>query len=119
MPKREPAFYLADVFLAIYKIEKYTAGFNDADALFHDELHWDAVMRELQIVGEAISALLKVEIIDEEFRKIVDFRNLITHGYFGIDHIVVWKVVKEKSKRHIDNAQYLMDLLNKLVDAKQ
>ena len=61
MPEREAAFYIADLFLAIHKIERYTATFSSTEALLHDELHWDATMRELQIVGETINALVKVK----------------------------------------------------------
>jgi len=96
MSKRESTFYLVDLFLAIYKIKKYTRAFSSAEALMYDELHWDAVMRELQIVGETISALQKQKILDDQYRKIVDFRNVITHAYFGIDKSVVWDVVINK-----------------------
>ena len=30
----------------------------------------------------------------DSFRKVVNFRNVITHGYFGIDEVEVWSVIK-------------------------
>jgi len=33
---------------------------------------------------------------NKKYRKIVDFRNIITHAYFGIDEDEVWFVIKHK-----------------------
>lgn len=59
----------------------------------HSELEWDAVIRELEIIGEATKNLLKHDLIGVEYQSIVDFRNHIVHGYFGIDENIVWEVV--------------------------
>ena len=59
-----------------------------------DFIIFDAVLRELQIVGEATNNLIKNEILDDTHRNIVDFRNRITHEYFGVDHDIVWDVVQ-------------------------
>ncbi|MDO8446391.1 MAG: DUF86 domain-containing protein [Deltaproteobacteria bacterium] len=64
-----------------------------------DEKGFDAVMRELEITGEAIKHLLDSEevrhLAKPEWRIIVDFRNVIVHEYFGIDADEVFKVVKD------------------------
>jgi len=59
----------------------------------HSELEWDAVIRELEIIGEATKNLLKYNFIDPKYQNIVDFRNHIVHGYFGVDEDIVWEVV--------------------------
>lgn len=55
-----------------------------------------AVEREFEIIGEALSRLNKlnsdIEISDK--RRIIDFRNLLIHGYDGIDDVQVWAVIK-------------------------
>ena len=58
-----------------------------------------AIERELEIIGEAINRILK---IDSDFeisnaRRIVDLRNLIIHGYDTIDDELIWAIIK----RHI------------------
>jgi len=97
MSKREAEFYFVDIFLAVYKIKLYTSKFKNSDELLDSILEWDATIRELEIIGEAIKNLINLNILEnKKFRKIVDFRNVITHGYFGIDEDEVWYVVKEK-----------------------
>ncbi len=97
MSKRDSSLYIIDIFIAINKISRYIKKFNSADELLWSELEWDATMRELEIIGEATNNLIKLETLDnKKFRKIVDFRNLIIHGYFGIDENEVWYVVNNK-----------------------
>ncbi len=97
MSKRDIEFYFIDIFIAIYKIELYTSRFVDGEDLLNSMLEWDATIRELEIIGESTNSLIKLEILEnKKYRKIVDFRNIIIHGYFGIDEDEVWSVVKNK-----------------------
>ena len=94
MSKRDVEFYFIDIFIAIYKIQLYTSKFNDGEELLDSMLEWDATIRELEIIGEATNSLIKYEVLEnKKYRKIVDFRNTIIHGYFGIDEEEVWNVV--------------------------
>ena len=97
MSKRDIEFYFIDIFIAIYKIELYTSKFTSGEDLLHSMLEQDVTIRELEIVGEATNSLIKLEVLENKrYRKIVDFRNTIIHGYFGIDEDEVWSVVTEK-----------------------
>jgi uncharacterized protein with HEPN domain len=97
MFSRGSELYILDIFIAIDKIKRYTAGFRCGDDLLHDELSWDATIRELEIIGEATKTLLHNGVLDDKrYIRIVDFRNQINHGYFGIDEDVVWDVVTNK-----------------------
>jgi len=51
-------------------------------------------MRELQIIGEATKHLLQEKFLDEDYRIIVDFRNVIVHEYFGIDPDEIWDIIQ-------------------------
>jgi len=74
-------------------------------------LEWDATIRELEIIGEAINSLIKMGVLEnKEYRKIVDFRNIIIHGYFGIDEFEVWSVIKNKLSKL---EQKLKDIIKK------
>ena len=96
MSKREIDFYIFDVLISIIKIEKYIKGKTNATELLYDCKSWDAVMRELEILAEAMKKLLEYDIVDSEKRKIVNFRNIIVHNYFGIDLDIVWDVLINK-----------------------
>ena len=83
--------------IAINKIQRYTQKFDNAEDFKWSELEWDATIRELEIIGEATNSLIKSQILkNDKYRKIVDFRNVIIHGYFGIDEDEVWNVIKDK-----------------------
>lgn len=97
MSKRDISLYIVDIFIAINKIQRYTKEFTNPEDFKWSELQWDATIRELEIIGEATNNLIKLDILEnDKYRKIVDFRNIIVHGYFGIDENEVWSVVKDK-----------------------
>ena len=112
MSDRKHALYIVDIFIAMDKIHRYTDRFNDAEELLDSELEWDGAIRELEIIGEATNYLLKANQIDEQYRRIVDFRNQIIHGYFGIDENIVFDVICNKLP------QYFEDLLELSQDQK-
>ena len=103
MSKRDLTLYIVDIFIAFNKIERYTKDFQDGEDLLYSELHWDGTIRELEIIGEATNYLLKAEIINRKYRRIVDFRNQIIHGYFGIDEEIVFDVAKNRLPEYIDD----------------
>ena len=96
MSKRDISLYIVDTLIAIDKIKRYTAKYDDAEGLLASEEGWDATIRELEIVGEATKKLLAEGLLSPKYRRIVDFRNQINHAYFGIDEQIVWDVVTDK-----------------------
>jgi uncharacterized protein with HEPN domain len=98
--QRDLEYFIVDIFVAIDKINRYTKIFNNADELRYDSLHWDATIRELELIGEALNNLLDDDNfslnVPNYFRKVVNFRNTISHGYFGIDEEEVWSIIKNK-----------------------
>ncbi len=97
---RSISLFIIDTFVAIKKIENYTKTFNNAQEFRYSFLHWDATIKELEIIGESIKYILNNSELSKStpkyFRKIVNFRNLIIHEYFGIDEEEIWDIVKEK-----------------------
>lgn len=96
MPERDVSLYIIDILIAIDRIKRYSSKFTNASDFNKSELEWDASIRELQIIGDAANILLKNQLIDKSYRRIVDFRNQITHAYFGIDEEIVWEVINKK-----------------------
>lgn len=97
---RDIELFIVDVFVAIEKIKEYTQTFDTEENFRYSSLHWDAVIRELEIIGEALNRLLEddyfASLSPDYFRKIVNFRNVIVHGYFGIDSSEVWNIITVK-----------------------
>lgn len=108
MSKRVPAFFIVDICIAVNKINYYTSSYQNAQEFLHSELQWDATLRELQLIGEAVNTLIKMEVLDNQFRRIVDFRNQIIHAYFGIDEEIVWAVVSQKLPQLLDELNPLL-----------
>lgn len=77
---------------AIEKIDRYL---NDVDLekFFEDEVKVDAVVRNLEIIGEAAVSLtrdLKSRYPEVEWRFATAARNRLIHGYFDVDPEIVW-----------------------------
>ena len=89
--------YLEHIAEAITKIEKYLRHAT-LQEIKTNEMLQDAVVRELEILGEASNN------ISEEFRKkhpditwheIIGMRNKLIHEYFGVDLDILWKTYQE------------------------
>jgi uncharacterized protein with HEPN domain len=92
-PPRDKRAYFWDILDAANSIISLTAHKTIADYLAERPLR-SAVEREFEIIGEALNQLEKhlpeVRTKITDFTKIVSFRNRLIHGYFAIDHEVVW-----------------------------
>lgn len=80
MPDRHSEFFVVDILVAIDKILRGTDGLSFKDFVANEK-EVDAVLRNLEIIGEATGQLLKVnDFLDkdnDDWRKIVNLRNLI------------------------------------------
>jgi uncharacterized protein with HEPN domain len=97
MSKREPALLLEDMLEAIDKILKYTSEMN-TEFFLSDSKTIDAVVRNLEIIGEAANHLpesFKLKHSAINWRQIVGLRHRIIHDYFGVDVEIIWKIVKK------------------------
>jgi len=90
---RGTELFIFDIFVAIQKIKKVSSGFDNVEDLLHDFMAWDSVIREFEIVGEASKYLLRDKLLQSQYQEVVDFRNQITHEYFGIDQDIVWAII--------------------------
>ncbi len=91
--KRDSRSWLADINLAAVKIESYIKDI-DFEDYTANSLIQDGVERNFINIGEALNLLHKnePELAKEipHLRKIVDFRNMLTHSYFRIKPETVW-----------------------------
>lgn len=95
----DPRKSLHDMLKAARLIVKFTAGRTQSEYQ-QDEFLRAAVEREFEILGEALNRLLKSapELADQipERRPIIQFRNVLAHGYDIVDDILVWGIVETK-----------------------
>lgn len=103
---KDAAIYLRHIRDAITRIEKYTA--QGRKAFFEDSMVQDAVIRNLEVIGEAVRSLppeLKRRHPEIPWRSITALRNVLIHEYFGVDLEIVWRVVQRRIptlKRHVE-----------------
>ncbi|MCS7164082.1 MAG: DUF86 domain-containing protein [Thermodesulfovibrio sp.] len=98
MSKRNWKLFINDIFESIQKIEKYTDNLS-YDEFIIDEKTKDAVVRNLEIIGEAARQIpdnIKTAISEIEWSKIIGLRNRIIHGYFAIEYEIIWQIVKKE-----------------------
>lgn len=82
---------------AIHQIEEYIANYSYQQFL-EDKKTQDAVIRQLEVIGEATSNLedtFKKENSQIPWREISDFRNVLAHEYWDVDLAIVWKAIHE------------------------
>jgi uncharacterized protein with HEPN domain len=87
--------YLRHTREALLSVKEYTAG--GRDAFFASKMARDAVLRNLEIVGEATKALApetRDRAPEIPWRRIAGMRDQLIHHYFGVDLDVVWRVVE-------------------------
>ncbi|MBI3189870.1 MAG: DUF86 domain-containing protein [Ignavibacteriales bacterium] len=95
---RDESLYLADIQESCEKVLRFTKGMTYKDFV-HDDLHFDAVLRNLEIIGEAvknISEETRNKYPKIKWRKIAGFRDIVAHEYFGINDETVWDIVENE-----------------------
>ena len=107
---RRDESYLLDILLAAQRATRHLEGIQ-SKTFQESELLQDAVVRALEIVGEAAGH------ISEEFReahpeiawhKMVGMRNRLIHEYFRVNYGAVWDTIKK-------DLPDLIEILEKLV----
>ncbi len=86
---------LFDIITSVNNIENYIGEDKIFDKYNNDPMLQDAVERNIEIIGEAMSKLLKIEpkICISNSRRIVDARNKIIHGYDEIENVQIWGII--------------------------
>jgi uncharacterized protein with HEPN domain len=101
MPRKLEA-YTEEILKSIDEIESFVIGM-EFSGYVQDVKTRAAVERKLLNIGEALNQAhhlndqIQTKITD--FRKIIGFRNILVHGYFGVDDALVWDIVNTKLKR--------------------
>lgn len=98
MPERDWTLFLKDIRTYSKKIRLYTEDLSMQE-FFKDDKTYDAVMRNIQIIGEAIKHLpaeVRKEYKNVDWKKAAGLRDIVVHEYFGINRDIIWDVIQNK-----------------------
>jgi len=106
--KREIKKYLFDIHTSIDSIFDFLGEKRDFFEYQKNKLLRRGVEREIEIIGEAMNRILKIEpdFTIDGARQIVDTRNWVIHGYDKVDDVVIWGIVSNhlpKLKQEIEH----------------
>ena len=113
---RDWLLYLDDLIESAEKIQRFLKN-RSFDAFVQDELLFDAVLFNLEVIGEAVKKLpveAKSAAHEADWTGPARMRDLIAHHYFSVEPEIVW----EAATRHVPTILEHAQLLRKRFDAQ-
>ena len=92
---RSKSMFIQDIVESIDAIFEYVVDV-ELDDFKNDRKTYQAVIREFEIIGEAVKHIKKEAencCPEIKWRNIVDFRNKINHEYFGVNFKIIWDTI--------------------------
>lgn len=112
MPQRDVNALLHDVIAACDAVAQFIDG-ADLAAYVADLMLRSAVERQLLIAGEAVNSIRRLDpmLVGTlgDARGMIDFRNILIHGYFHVNHEVVWMIASKDAPRLRAAAEAALD----------
>src|SRR3989338_9834994 len=96
--KRDIGLFIGDILDNIGDIESFSKGLTEEEFM-HNKLKQNAIIRSLEIIGEAVKNVpdsFKEKHSEIPWRKIAEFRDILSHSYFGVSLERVWNVVEKE-----------------------
>lgn len=97
MTGRDYTDYINDIIESIDDVASFVKGMS-YDEFVHDKKTFNAVVRSIEIIGEAAGKLpqdVRHRAPDIPWNKVTGMRNRLAHEYFGIDAQILWKTAVE------------------------
>lgn len=94
---KDPRIFLEHILDSVDWIESYVVDLSKDDFLASVGKQ-DAVLRRLEIIGEAVKNLpdtFKDVHVDIPWRRIAGMRDIIIHEYFEVDLRLVWRTITD------------------------
>ncbi len=110
MTSREEKKLLLDIIESINSIDEHLESKRVLEEYLSNKTKRRAVEREIEIIGEATSKLLKINpnISISYARIIVDLRNKVIHSYDSVDDILIWKILMKDIPQLFEEAKKLL-----------
>jgi len=96
---RDVSDYLEDIVTQFMKIEGFISNIPTFEDFQKNDMVMYACVRALEIVGEAAKHIpdeVRQRYSEIPWRQITGLRDVLIHGYFGVDEQVVWKTITER-----------------------
>jgi len=96
MTQKDDYIFIEHILTSIDAIEEFSKSLNK-DNLYKDRLRQSAIIREIEIIGEAIKNISKStrdKYSAVHWKEISGTRDKMIHHYFGIDLEIVWEIIK-------------------------
>jgi len=93
MPSDNAAKYIGHIIEATEKIDRFIGGRSE-DEFLHDEMAFDAVVRNLEIISEASRRIpdpVKERHPEIRWRAVAGLGNIYRHDYVDVSETEVWK----------------------------
>lgn len=116
MSERDARLYLSEMILSCEKVARYIQDM-DEEIFLSTELYQDAVIRNLEVIGEAASKIpneLRGRFPEVPWKSMISFRNIAIHGYFAVDFANVWRIASHSLVELSPQLQQILDDLGGL-----
>ncbi len=108
---RDSRVYLEDILAASARIHSYV-GVMGVDEFRRDGKTVDAVIRNLEVIGEAVKQLpddVRLRDPSVEWPKIAGLRDVLIHSYSSVDLDIIWDIVANKLPAFEDRVRLLLE----------
>ena len=114
MKKSERTFihFLEDIIESITKILHYTNSYN-FEKFKNDERTIDAVIRNLEIIGEASNKIpknIREKHSSVPWEEMYRMRNKAIHEYFGVDHEIIWDIISNYLPENLIQIKKILEI---------
>lgn len=96
--KKDPKVFIGHIVESIELIEAYSEKLT-ADSFKKDQALQDAIIRRLEIIGEAVKnipASFRINYPEIPWKQMAGIRDILIHEYFDVDLNLTWQVVKRE-----------------------
>ena len=94
--KRDMGLFIEDIINSIKNIEEFSKSL-DKEKFSKDNLRQSAIIRQLEIIGEAVKNIpnsFRETYPKIAWKDIAGFRDILSHAYFGVNFDRVWKIIE-------------------------
>ncbi len=108
---RDYRLYLKDIVAAMESIQEFIAGI-DFEEFCADDKTASAVMRKLEIIGEAVKQVpqdVRQKYPQVPWREMAGMRDKLIHFYFGVDYSLVWRTITERVPKIQEEVRLILE----------